>query len=91
MLYVETVSSIMYDISRLSVPCNISDPFTEVNNKNTYAQDQELLFRQLLYKVSESEPKTNVFCQILELNFGILNGTNFDKSLKLPLQSMTCT
>ena len=31
MLYVETVSSLMYDVSRLSVPSNISDLFTKVN------------------------------------------------------------
>ena len=31
MLYVETVSSLMYDVSRLSVPSNISDFFTKVN------------------------------------------------------------
>ena len=31
MLYVETVSSSMYDVSSLSVPSNISDLFTKVN------------------------------------------------------------
>ena len=31
MLYVKTVSSLMYDVSRLSVPSNISDHFTQVN------------------------------------------------------------
>ena len=30
MLYVETVSSLMYDVSLLSVPSNISDLFTKV-------------------------------------------------------------
>ena len=36
MLYVETVSSLMYDVSRLSVPSNISDLFTKVNKIHTY-------------------------------------------------------
>ena len=31
MLYVETVSSLMYDVSHMSVPSNISDLFTKVN------------------------------------------------------------
>ena len=35
MLYVETVSSLMYDVSRLSVPSNISDLFTQVNKIHT--------------------------------------------------------
>ena len=37
MLYVETVSSLMYDVSRLSVhvSSNISDLFTKVNKINT--------------------------------------------------------
>ena len=36
MLYVETVSSLMYDVSRLSVPSNISDLFTQVNKIHTH-------------------------------------------------------
>ena len=36
MLYVETVSSLMYDVSRLSVPSNISDRFTRVNKIRTH-------------------------------------------------------
>ena len=36
MLYVETVSSLMYDVSRLSVPSNISDLFTKVNKIHTH-------------------------------------------------------
>ena len=36
MLYVETVSSLMYEVSRLFVPSNISDLFTKVNKINTY-------------------------------------------------------
>ena len=36
MLYVETVSSLMYDVSRLSVPSNISDLFTQVNKMHTH-------------------------------------------------------
>ena len=36
MFYVETVSSLMYDVSRLSVPSNISDLFTQVNKINTH-------------------------------------------------------
>ena len=36
MLYVETVSSLMYDVSRLSVPSNISNLFTKVNKIHTY-------------------------------------------------------
>ena len=35
MLYVETVSSLMYDVSRFSVPSNISDIFTQVNKIHT--------------------------------------------------------
>ena len=35
MLYVETVSSLMYDVSCLSVPSNISDLFTKVNKIHT--------------------------------------------------------
>ena len=36
MLYVETVSSLMYDVSHLSVPSNISDLFTKVSRKHTH-------------------------------------------------------
>ena len=36
MLYVETVSSLMYDISRLYVPSNISNLFTKVNKIHTH-------------------------------------------------------
>ena len=36
MLYVETVSSLMYDVLRLSVPSNISDPFSKVNKIHTH-------------------------------------------------------
>ena len=36
MLYVETVSSLMYDVSCLSVPSNISDLFTKVNEIHTH-------------------------------------------------------
>ena len=36
MLYVETVSSLMYDVSRLSVASNISDLFTQVNKIHTH-------------------------------------------------------
>ena len=36
MLYVETVSSLMYDVSRLSVPSNISDLLTQVNKIHTH-------------------------------------------------------
>ena len=36
MLYVETVSSLMYDVSRLSVLSNISDLFTQVNKIHTH-------------------------------------------------------
>ena len=36
MLYVETVSSLMYDVSRLCVPSNISDLFTKVNKIRTH-------------------------------------------------------
>ena len=36
MLYVETVSSLMFDVSRLSVPSNISDLFTKVNKIHTH-------------------------------------------------------
>ena len=35
-LYVETVSSLMYDVSRLCVPSNISDLFTKVNKIRTH-------------------------------------------------------
>ena len=36
MVYVETVSSLMCDVSRLSVASNISDLFTQVNKIHTY-------------------------------------------------------
>ena len=36
MLYVETVSSLMYDVSRLFVPSKISDLFTQVNKIHTH-------------------------------------------------------
>ena len=36
MFYVETVSSLMYDVSRLSVPSNISDLFAKVNKIHTH-------------------------------------------------------
>ena len=36
MLYVETVSSLMYDVSRLSVPSSISDLFTKVNKIHSH-------------------------------------------------------
>ena len=36
MLYVDTVSSLMYDVSRLFVPSNISDLFTQVNKIYTH-------------------------------------------------------
>ena len=36
MLYVETVSSLMHDVSRLSVPSNISDLFTNVHKIHTH-------------------------------------------------------
>ena len=36
MLYVETVSSLMYDVSRLPVPSNICDLFTKVNKIHTH-------------------------------------------------------
>ena len=36
MLFVETVSSLIYDVSRLSVPSNISDLFTKVNKIHTH-------------------------------------------------------
>ena len=36
MLYVETVSSLMCDVSRLSVPSNISDLFIQVNKIHTH-------------------------------------------------------
>ena len=36
MLCVETVSSLMHDVSRLSVPSNISDLFTKVNKIHTH-------------------------------------------------------
>ena len=36
MLYVETVSSLMYDVSSSSVPSNISDLFTKVNKIHTH-------------------------------------------------------
>ena len=36
MLFVETVSFLIYDVSRLSVPSNISDLFTKVNKIHTH-------------------------------------------------------
>ena len=36
MLSVETVSSLMYDVSHLPVPCNVSDLFTKINKMHTW-------------------------------------------------------
>ena len=36
MLYVETVSSIMFDVSCLTVPTNISNLFTKANEKHNH-------------------------------------------------------
>ena len=36
MLYVETVSSIMFDVSCMTVPSNISDLFTKAKEKHMY-------------------------------------------------------
>ena len=36
MLYVETVSSIMFDVSRLTVPTNISNLFIKANEKHNH-------------------------------------------------------
>ena len=38
MLSVETVSSLMYDVSHLPVPCNVSDLFTKINKMHTWLQ-----------------------------------------------------
>ena len=86
MLYVETVSSLMYDVSRLSVPSNISDLFTKVNKINTHK--------------TRSSSSSNLYIKSSSLNlnqrsfarFGakIWNShwTSFDNSLRVPLKSM---
>ena len=75
MLYVETVSSLMYDVSRLSVPSNMSDLFTKV--KATF-----ILNLRVWALIKDLMPD-------LELSFGIPTGRNFDNSLKVPLKSIT--
>ena len=73
MLYVETVSSLMND-----VPSNVSDLFTKVDEIHTHKS-------RISTYIFESEPKSKVFFQILELNSGIPTGTNFDNSQRVAL------
>ena len=50
MLYVETVSSIMFDVSCLTVPTNISNLFVRGNEKHLITRPrQALLLLQFLY------------------------------------------
>ena len=73
MLYVETVSSLMND-----VPSNVSDLFTKVDEIHTHKS-------RISTYIFESEPKSKVFFQILELNSGIPTGKNFDNSQRVAL------
>ena len=82
MLYVETVSSLMYDVSRLSVPSNISDLFTKVNNIHTH-KTRSSSSGNFYIKSSSLSLHPD-----LELNSGIPSRTNFDNSQKMPLKSM---
>ena len=63
-LYVETVSSLMYNVSRLSVPSNISDLFTKVNKIDKHKTRSSCSGNSSLYQIFESEPETKIFCQI---------------------------
>ena len=86
MLYVETVSSLMYDVSRLSVPSNISDLFPKVNKIHTHKTRSSSSGN--FYIKSLSLSLNQRFFARLELNSGIPTRTNFDNSLKVPLKSM---
>ena len=83
MLYVETVSSLMY-VSRLSVPSNISDLFTKVNEIHTHKTRSSSSDN---FYIKSSNLSLNQMPD-LELNSGIPTGTNFDNSLKVALKSM---
>ena len=82
MLYVKTVSSLMYDVSRLSVPSNISDLFTQVNKIHMHKTRTSSSGNFYIKSSSLS------LLPDLELNSGIPTRTNFDNSLKAPLKSM---
>ena len=86
MLYVDTVSSLMYDVSHLSVPSNISDLFTKVNKIHTH-KTRSSSSGNFYIKSSSLSPHQKSFAR-LELNSGIPSRTNFDNSLKMPLKSM---
>ena len=80
MLYVETVSSLMYDVSRFSVPSNISDLFTQVNKIHTHKTRSSSSGNFYIKSTSLSQNQRSFA--------GILSRTNFDNSLKVPLKSM---
>ena len=82
MLYVETVSSLMYDASRLSVPSNISDLFTKVNKKRTH-KTRSSSSGNFYIKSSSPSLHQRSFTRF-GANSGIPTGTNFDNSLKVP-------
>ena len=86
MPYVETVSSLMYDVSRLSVPSNISDLFTKVSKIHTHKTRSSSSGN--FYITLRVSAYTKSFLPDLELNSGIPSRTNFDNSLKVPLKSM---
>ena len=86
MLYVETVSSLIYDVSSSSVPSNISDLFTKVNKIHTH-KTRSSSSRNVYIKSSSLSLNERSFAR-----FGakIWNSywTNFDNSLRVPLKSM---
>lgn len=56
MLYVEAVSSLMYNVSCLSVPSNISDLFTKVNEIHTHTPTSSF---SVNFYINSSSPSLN--------------------------------
>ena len=71
MLYVDTVSSLMYDVSSSCVPSNISDLFTKVNKIHTH-KTRSSSSGNFDIKSSSLSLNERFFLPDLELNFGIL-------------------
>jgi len=71
MLYFKTVSSLMYDVSRLSVPSKISDLFTQVNKIHMHKTRSSSSGN---FYTKSPEPKSKVFCQIWSLTLEFLPG-----------------
>ena len=86
MLYVEIVSSLMYDVSRLSVPSNISDLFTKVNKIHTH-KTRSSSSGNFYIKSSSLSLNQRSFARF-GANLWNSGGTNFDNSLKVPLKTM---